>query len=359
MPRPPETPDVKASKGLAYILRHGAEKEGLHIRSDGYIKLNDVLARPKMREVDLQMVLRLVEENSKKRFELLFGYDPSSPLPKKLKKGQQPKKKRPEKPSSTSQIPIDSGSGSVIDEKTSFENVEIKSDGLNPILLQNDNKKGMDAAEIDNLQSNLSNINLIKNDEPLKHVELPLISLPIPDVDVDENTREKQTDSSSSIKGEYFIRATQGHSINLEGTSHLEELIDYNNEESIKKAGIMVHGTKFELWDILKTNGLSKMTRQHIHLAPSHKGQIVPRLNSTLYIYLSLKTLIENNIKVFISSNGVVLSPGIGENGIIPKELWRKVVKIKNKQRIVIWENGKEIEEEGGQRIEQPGEEGI
>lgn len=43
MPRPPETPDVKASKGLAYILRHGAEKEGLHIRSDGYIKLADVV----------------------------------------------------------------------------------------------------------------------------------------------------------------------------------------------------------------------------------------------------------------------------------------------------------------------------
>lgn len=43
MPRPPETPDVRASKTLAYILRHGAEKEGLHIRSDGYIKLDDVV----------------------------------------------------------------------------------------------------------------------------------------------------------------------------------------------------------------------------------------------------------------------------------------------------------------------------
>ena len=45
MPRPTDSPDVAASKTLSYILRHGAEKEGLHIRSDGYIKLDDVVCR--------------------------------------------------------------------------------------------------------------------------------------------------------------------------------------------------------------------------------------------------------------------------------------------------------------------------
>lgn len=44
MPRPNDTPDVKASKALAYILRHGAEKEGLDMRGDGYIKLKDVVS---------------------------------------------------------------------------------------------------------------------------------------------------------------------------------------------------------------------------------------------------------------------------------------------------------------------------
>ena len=43
MPRPNDSPDVKASKALAYILRHGAEKEGLDMRSDGYLKLTDVV----------------------------------------------------------------------------------------------------------------------------------------------------------------------------------------------------------------------------------------------------------------------------------------------------------------------------
>jgi 2'-phosphotransferase len=46
MPRPNDSPDVATSKTLAYILRHGAEKESLHIRSDGYIKLDDVVSLP-------------------------------------------------------------------------------------------------------------------------------------------------------------------------------------------------------------------------------------------------------------------------------------------------------------------------
>jgi len=44
MPRPNDSPDVAASKTLAYILRHGAEKEGLHMRSDGLIRLADVVS---------------------------------------------------------------------------------------------------------------------------------------------------------------------------------------------------------------------------------------------------------------------------------------------------------------------------
>ncbi|KAK6909001.1 hypothetical protein I203_103011 [Kwoniella mangroviensis CBS 8507] len=354
MPRPPETPDVRASKGLAYILRHGAEKEGLNIRSDGYIKLDDVLARPKMRDVDVNMVLRLVAENAKQRFQLFYGYDPSPPRPKKMKKGQQPKKQRPPPPQVVTAASTDSHNI----EKT--RKLDEEGDGLSPIPLQDAN--GIDAAEIDNIQSNLSKTTISSRGENgIGYVELPLVSLPNPNES--NGTGEAGSSSSSSIKGEYFIRATQGHSIKLEGTSHLEELLD--DEEGRKKAGVMVHGTRLELWDILKTQGLSKMSRQHIHLAPSHHGSIVPRPNSTLYLYLSLSKLIENNIPVYVSANGVVLTPG-DEKGIVPKELWRKVVKVqKSKEkdengkyrtsRVVIWEDGEIVDE----REEAEGEEGI
>ena len=38
-----DPPDVKISKTLSYILRHGAAKEGLVMRSDGYIKVDDLV----------------------------------------------------------------------------------------------------------------------------------------------------------------------------------------------------------------------------------------------------------------------------------------------------------------------------
>ncbi|CAG8525686.1 12842_t:CDS:2 [Racocetra fulgida] len=37
-----ETPLVKLSKSLSYVLRHHAKDEGLDIREDGYVKLDDL-----------------------------------------------------------------------------------------------------------------------------------------------------------------------------------------------------------------------------------------------------------------------------------------------------------------------------
>ena len=34
---------IKISKTLSYLLRHGAEKEGIIIRKDGYCKVSDIL----------------------------------------------------------------------------------------------------------------------------------------------------------------------------------------------------------------------------------------------------------------------------------------------------------------------------
>lgn len=80
--RKPQSSEEQLSRALAYILRHGAEKEGLAIRNDGYIRLEDVLERPRVKSVNmaegeggkrrpgLEDVKRIVESNDKKRFEL-------------------------------------------------------------------------------------------------------------------------------------------------------------------------------------------------------------------------------------------------------------------------------------------------
>jgi hypothetical protein len=42
-PRKDESPDVKQSKALSYILRHGAVKEGLKLRPDGFVRVDDLV----------------------------------------------------------------------------------------------------------------------------------------------------------------------------------------------------------------------------------------------------------------------------------------------------------------------------
>ncbi len=40
---PKDSPEVRLSKTLSWILRHGAKSEGLFMRSDGYVRVNDLV----------------------------------------------------------------------------------------------------------------------------------------------------------------------------------------------------------------------------------------------------------------------------------------------------------------------------
>ncbi|KAL1409458.1 tRNA 2'-phosphotransferase [Vanrija albida] len=283
-PRPNDSPDVKASKALSYILRHGAEKEGLHIRSDGLIKLKAVLARPRLKEVDEPTVFRIVEENAKKRFELQFGYDPSPPKPKK-------------KP-----VP---------------------------------RKKKVPGAAVDAVAEQLAKATVAEPAAPAEPewTELPFVSLPPP-----------AEGEPSEPRGEWFIRATQGHSIALEGTGHLEPVL-VDDAATRERVGLMVHGTRWELFETLKQQGLSKMNRQHVHLAPALKDhRILPRNGSTLLIYLDLPAMLASQppIPVYTAANGVVLTPGDAD-GLVKKEYWLKAVHVTKGQHLVVWADGKDV----------------
>ena len=43
----------RPSKALSWLLRHGAEKEGLAIRSDGFVRLAEILAHRSLRGASL------------------------------------------------------------------------------------------------------------------------------------------------------------------------------------------------------------------------------------------------------------------------------------------------------------------
>lgn len=289
------------------------------------------------------MVLRLVAENAKQRFELFYGIDPSPPKPK-IKKGQnkgkgkakpptqatpsgQSKEERPDV-SSRAGRPANAFSGSANQRPVQEAGAEI------------------DAAVVEDLSKDM--------DQTAISAELPLIALPAPSSSDDDAESSK---IGSKADGEWFIRATQGHSIKLESVSHLTPVLD--DEDGRSRAGVCVHGTKWELWDTLSEfppqvkgertlliageTGLSRMGRTHIHLAPALADHpILPRPGSTLRIYLDIPKLLSADIPLYTSSNGVVLTPGIAD-GVVSKEYWKLAERKVDGKWVPVLRDGQEV----------------
>lgn len=205
-PQPP--PDVQLSKALSYILRHGAEKEHLPVRPDGFIRVDAILSRPKIQKINmpgqptLEHVTSIVMSNEKKRFELVRG-------------GEDP---------------------------------------------------------------------------------------------------QKEGDIA-------WIRAVQGHS--LEQVTDLSHLVltleNVSQVLPLQEDGacLAIHGTQAQAWDaILASQELRKMNRNHIHLAkglPGESGIISGmRTTCTRLVYVDVTKALKADIPFEVSSNGVVLTPGLG-----------------------------------------------
>lgn len=166
-------------------------------------------------------MFRLVDENAKKRFELVFGYDPSPPKPKK-KHVQPARKKRPPPPGYGPKAATPESGASTPPA------VEGVTAGVAGVQLQGEAKK--------------------KEDEP-EWAELAFVKLPPPESSFDSPEGGGVADSDGGHTGQWFIRAVQGHSIKLEGTGHLEAL--RADVEGKARAGLLVHGTRWELWETL------------------------------------------------------------------------------------------------------------
>ncbi|XP_050463430.1 tRNA 2'-phosphotransferase 1 [Cataglyphis hispanica] len=60
--------DIVLSKKLSYLLRHGAIKEGLNIKPNGFVAVNELLN--KLHHYTIDDIKRIVENNNKQRFTL-------------------------------------------------------------------------------------------------------------------------------------------------------------------------------------------------------------------------------------------------------------------------------------------------
>ncbi|UZJ51735.1 hypothetical protein CBS101457_001055 [Exobasidium rhododendri] len=220
------TPTVQLSKALSYILRHGAAKEGLKIRPDGYILLSAVLARPKISKLKLENgksptqddILQVVASNDKKRFEVSRDEDDS--------------------------LLIRAVQGHSISEITS----------------------------LDHRPLTLSNLSILSSD-----------------------TSEQANEQSSLPEGVEIL-----------------------------------HGTNVQAWEMIRgSGGLSKMKRNHIHLAKGRPGSdsVISgmRNSSSVIIHIDLIAALQDGIPFFLASNGAVLTSGKADTGSLPLQFITKV----------------------------------
>ena len=119
------------------------------------------------------------------------------------------------------------------------------------------------------------------------------------------------------------IRANQGHSIETVEVD-LRKITDPN-----EITHDVIHGTYKKCWpEILKSGGLNKMKRNHIHFAkglPGDSGVISGmRQNAEVRIYIDVREAMNEGFEFFESSNGVILCPG-DINGILPVKFFKKV----------------------------------
>jgi len=97
------------------------------------------------------------------------------------------------------------------------------------------------------------------------------------------------------------IRANQGHSIN----------VDIELDECTTPPEFLYHGTSTEVLSLILKDGIIKMSRNHVHLSKDLETAIIvgKRKGSNIVILkINTKELLLDNIKIYISKNGVYLA---------------------------------------------------
>jgi 2'-phosphotransferase len=134
-----------------------------------------------------------------------------------------------------------------------------------------------------------------------------------------------------------FIRANQGHSIPGIDPNQLLTSIPPEELSSLT----IVHGTFLDKWENhISKEGLSRMTRNHVHFAKGlpHDDQVISgmRKSCNVYIYVDGDKCAKQNISFFESDNGVLLTSGVNDEGILPLSF---ISQVTDKSGKVLWTN--------------------
>ncbi|XP_020491400.2 tRNA 2'-phosphotransferase 1 [Labrus bergylta] len=124
--------------------------------------------------------------------------------------------------------------------------------------------------------------------------------------------------------GRLQIRASQGHSVQVVDLE-LKPILAGSPDCPAEA----VHGSYLRNWNSIKQQGLSRMQRTHIHLAPGLPGEdgVISgmRRDCDLAVYIDVPKALADGIEFFWSENGVLLTAGNTEGKLLPKYFSRAV----------------------------------
>ncbi|KAK3535865.1 hypothetical protein QTP70_021164 [Hemibagrus guttatus] len=162
-------------------------------------------------------------------------------------------------------------------------------------------------------------------DELLTHGQYSSFSLEDVERVVATNEKQRFKLQNHPENGRLQIRANQGHTVqvkDLELTAVVLDAPDCPQEA--------VHGSYMKHWPSIRSQGLSRMSRTHIHLAPglsgpNDQGQVISgmRHNCDLAVYINVPKALADGIQFYWSENKVLLTPGDSDGLLAPRYFLR------------------------------------
>ncbi|KAM8732878.1 tRNA 2'-phosphotransferase 1 isoform 2-T2 [Acanthopagrus schlegelii] len=118
--------------------------------------------------------------------------------------------------------------------------------------------------------------------------------------------------------GRLQIRASQGHTLQVKDLE-LKPVLAGSSDCPAEA----VHGSYLRNWSSIQQQGLNRMKRTHIHLAPGLPGDdgVISgmRRDCDLAVYIDVPKALADGIEFFWSENGVLLTSGNAEGKLLPK----------------------------------------
>lgn len=156
------------------------------------------------------------------------------------------------------------------------------------------------------------------------------------------------TAGADAAPDHWLIRANQGHSIPLESEALLRPIAAPGDVPPV-----VVHGTYFAFWErIVASGGLKRMGRNHVHcslgvpgLGDAAAAVVVSgmRADAELLVYLDVARSLEDGaMSWWLSENGVVLTEGAGEEGLVPLKYFKEVMGRKEDVG-TLWKDGEKV----------------